>query len=506
LLYYRDELAGNIKVRNQYRGGHGADEEAELDQWTGSAVIVDRAEKSICLPQSAISRTGAIQWEVLAKLMGDHHDVNGAWSRWLFCAANAPPRYLQLLQNEEDSGLSEALTYLYSELEQIPQQDYLLSVDAKRLFETWQHQLVDAQRSEEAIGLQPVYPKIESYTARLALWLHIVNAVLRGEQPTQLISGETLEKAIELAAYYLWQHRLIQTHNAPDAGLAALGLKIQKFAERVGAVSASRLKSGIRALRKTAVHQIRQLMQLLATSGYGSVKGEGAEMIYVPAPGDQQLQLDLSNLSSSTEVPNEVDVNDASLTAASKDESHVEQRLQPSVDTIDTSHLITDSGKDSEPAPKEIPATTTATNSSTTAQRDSNFTREEHPSPTLGTAQPLDTSTIHEVCLHAHEPGLDISQAHIQVDLGENNRLDQTEPTPSFHKGQCVEVWIEETWVPATYVRPIHQLVFSPKTKKLEDAHQVSISDGNRGSRLSRVADPELRRPPGNLESAFVAD
>jgi hypothetical protein len=41
LLYYRDELAGVIKVRNQYRGGHGADEEAELDQWVGSAVIVE---------------------------------------------------------------------------------------------------------------------------------------------------------------------------------------------------------------------------------------------------------------------------------------------------------------------------------------------------------------------------------------------------------------------------------------------------------------------------------
>jgi Protein of unknown function (DUF3987) len=81
MLYYRDELAGSIKVRNQYRGGCGADEEAELDQWNGSAVIVDRAERSICLPNSAISRTGSIQWEVLANLMGDHQDTNGAWSR-----------------------------------------------------------------------------------------------------------------------------------------------------------------------------------------------------------------------------------------------------------------------------------------------------------------------------------------------------------------------------------------------------------------------------------------
>jgi hypothetical protein len=184
LLYYRDELAGVIKVRNQYRGGYGADEEAELDQWVGSAVIVDRAEKSICLPHSAISRTGAIQWEVLAELMGDHRDVNGAWSRWLFCAANSPPRYLQLLQEEPDTGITEALTFLYTELEKVPPQNYGLSFEAKQLFETWQHQLVDAQRSEDAPGLQLVYPKIESYTARLALWLHIVNATLRRELGT----------------------------------------------------------------------------------------------------------------------------------------------------------------------------------------------------------------------------------------------------------------------------------------------------------------------------------
>ncbi|NET37679.1 MAG: DUF3987 domain-containing protein, partial [Cyanothece sp. SIO1E1] len=200
LLYYRDELAGAIKVRNQYRSGYGADEEAELDQWVGSAVIVDRAEKSICLPRSAISRTGAIQWEVLAKLMGDHNDTNGAWSRWLFCAANTPPRYLNLLQEDKDTGISEALTHLYIELEKVPQQDYLLSFEAKQLFETWQHHLVDAQRSEDTFGLQLVYPKIEAYTARLALWLHIVNATLRGEQPPQVITGDTMEKAIELAA------------------------------------------------------------------------------------------------------------------------------------------------------------------------------------------------------------------------------------------------------------------------------------------------------------------
>jgi Protein of unknown function (DUF3987) len=152
LLYYRDELAGAIKVRNQYRRGYGADEEIELDQWNGAAVLMDRAEKSVCLPKSAICRTGAIQWEVLGDLMGDHRDFNGAWSRWLFCAADAPIRYLTI-DEQPDTGISAALGQLYGELEKLPKMDYFLTPAAGQLFEAWQHQLVDAQQAETSTGL-----------------------------------------------------------------------------------------------------------------------------------------------------------------------------------------------------------------------------------------------------------------------------------------------------------------------------------------------------------------
>ncbi len=293
ILYYRDEMAGAIKGRDQYRKGRGADEEAELDQWTGAAIIVDRAEKATCLPKSAISRTGSIQWEVLADLMGDHCDANGAWSRWLFCAADAPTRYLSLSQVEADTGISETLLWLYSELDKLPRQDYLLDEDAKRLFESWQRQLVDEQQSQQAFGLQLVYPKMEAYTARLALWLHIVNAVLRRETPPKEISGLTMGRAIDLAAYYLWQHRLIHTQNSPDSGLAGIALTIHRYVERMGEASASKLKSGVRSLRKMATDQIRKLMQTLAQAGYGSTIGNGKEMVYTAMPSpDDTSQID----------------------------------------------------------------------------------------------------------------------------------------------------------------------------------------------------------------------
>jgi hypothetical protein len=316
LLYYRDELAGAIKVRNQYRRGHGADEEVELDQWNGAAVLVDRADKSVCLPKSAICRTGAIQWEVLGELMGDHRDFNGAWSRWLFCAADAPMRYLDI-DEQPDTGVSDALSWLYGALEKLPKTDYFLTPAAGQLFETWQHQLVDAQQKETASGLVFVYPKIEAYTARLALWLHIVNSALREQQPTQLIDAATMEKAIELAAYYLWQHRLIHTHNSPDSGLASVALKVQKYVERVGEATASKLKSGVRALRNMAAAQIRELMQTLANTGYGQVQGEGAEMKYTAMP------------------PPKIDIDDTELTIVSSAVIPIEPTINSPIDTID---------------------------------------------------------------------------------------------------------------------------------------------------------------------------
>ncbi len=282
ILYYRDELVGNAKARNMYRGGAGADEEAELDQWNGAAILYDRAEKSVCLAQSAVSRTGAYQWETLSQLMGDHTDFNGGFARWLLCAPKLPRRYLRLLQDDQDTGISEALTRLYRDLEQLPPQDYLLSYEAKQLLETWQHQLVDAQITEPAVGLRAVYPKIESYTSRLALWLHLVNATLRGDRPTQVITGDTMERAIELAAYYLWQYRLIYTHNSPDAGLEGPSLKLQRYAEKVGKVTASQAKSGVYALRRMPVEQIRQLMQTLVAAGHGTIEGDGPESTYIP--------------------------------------------------------------------------------------------------------------------------------------------------------------------------------------------------------------------------------
>jgi hypothetical protein len=294
LLEYLDELVADYQRLNQYKSGKGDDLQLELSFWNGSGSNYDRHDVRLFLKRTAFSKTGTYQWDTLARLMAD--DVNfiasGYSARFLYCSIlDAPARYLDLLSFRRADTLKEKLQWLYGELEKLPEADYLLSHEAKVLFQGWNHTLVNAEIEEVHFGLSLVYAKIESYTARIALWLHLVNALLRGEKPEPVIAGETMQHAIEIASFYLWQHKLIHAHNAPNRQLEGIFLKVQTSAEKFFAkcgkgISASFLKTRINALKSWVVEKIRSsVFKTLAASGHGRIEGEGSEMVYIPNSG-----------------------------------------------------------------------------------------------------------------------------------------------------------------------------------------------------------------------------
>ncbi|OWY65854.1 DNA primase [cyanobacterium TDX16] len=291
LLEYLDELVADYQRLNQFKNGKGDDLQLELSFWNGSGGNFDRHDARLFLARTALSKTGTYQWDTLARLMADEVNfiASGYSSRFLYCSiVDAPARYLDLLSDQNADTLKKKLQWLYEELEKLPEADYLLSHEAKVLFQGWNHALVNAEIEETHFGLSLVYAKIESYTARIALWLHIVNAVLRGDIPTPSIDGETMQHAIEIASFYLWQHKLIHAHNAPNRQLEGLFLKVQTQAEKFftkcsKGVGASFLKTRINALKNWAVEKIRNLIfTSLATAGHGRIEGEGSEMVYIP--------------------------------------------------------------------------------------------------------------------------------------------------------------------------------------------------------------------------------
>ena len=185
-------------------------------------------------------------------------------------------------------NLQNLLGGMYEELSRLPERDYALSREAKTLFQAWNHNLVTAEMDESHFGMSLVYAKIESYTARIALWLHIINHLLGRQSAPPIISGETMQAAIEIASFYLWQHRFIQAHNSPNRKLEGIYLKVQlqaeKLLERAGkGVNASYVKTRLNALKKWSVEKIRNnIFVPLAASGLGRTEGEGSNMIYIP--------------------------------------------------------------------------------------------------------------------------------------------------------------------------------------------------------------------------------
>lgn len=274
-LVYRDEASAFIAARNKYRNGKGDDAEQELSEFNGGMLSKDRTKESLFIARTAISRTGGTQWETLQALMANHEDTTGEWARWLFCAAECPPSYINLSSDSDrDFGLTDSLRRLYQRLDCIEPADYLLSRDAKNIFERKQHQLIDWSRQEDCPGLKASFPKFESYLGRLALWLHLVNAALANEPPEPTINGQTMRLAAYLLDYFIGQLRLIYAQNAPQQELSGILLKIQAYAENKGCpVALRQFKNGIFALRKLPIAEIKEHCESLANAGYGQIEG-----------------------------------------------------------------------------------------------------------------------------------------------------------------------------------------------------------------------------------------
>lgn len=326
LFVFTDELAGEFKAENAYRSGKGADKEKKLSQWNGSAIIVDRKERTVALKRSAINRTGGCQWDVWAELMGSGDDSNGFFCRWLVCGEESPRRYINFSAGTADTGIGDLLKNLYQALEQLPEADYLLSDDAQRIFEPWQHYLVDLEATAKTSAMTNLYPKIEAYTSRFALWLHLVNATLACERPAPTISGATMERAIALARYYLNQAESILLTYSPQAGLTGILKQIQDYArKKPDGVKPGKLSAGIKAIRKKieakqlTVEDLYHHCQHLANEGYGTF----VDGVYQAV--DRQLT-DVDRRSTSTKSPETTESRHSGKLADDRQLTGVDQR------------------------------------------------------------------------------------------------------------------------------------------------------------------------------------
>lgn len=281
LLRYTDEILALFQF-NQYKN-KGDEEQFYLSLFNGAGIISDRVDtdKSVVVERSCVSITGSIQWEVLEKLQAKlgFEDSSGMMARFLFCAEDAPLGYLDLENDDESSDqLNVFLKELYQVLRRLPERDYLLSPEAKRRFQVWQHELTDYSVSEAHAGLAAVYPKLETYTGRFALLLHCINAVLQHKSPALTVSDASMLRAIVLAKYYLSQAKLIYGTNDPNSPNDKVLVQLIELSKKKGWINSRIAKQSIRALKSYTPDRIRKLFQDLVEIGHGTIHGEGTQM------------------------------------------------------------------------------------------------------------------------------------------------------------------------------------------------------------------------------------
>lgn len=270
LLNYRDEWSSFINGRNKYRNGKGDDLEIDLSEFNGGSILKDTSSESLFLKQSAISRTGNTQPETLSKFLGQQSfsDYTGEFARWLFCLVPGEVAYIDLFKDDDDAGqrLEESLTTLYRQIGRLPEKDYFLTDGAKGVLQSYHRWLTDEQIAETHPGLRAVYPKIQSYFARLGLWLHIVNAVLAGQEPEQMISGATMYSACALTNFYLNQAKVLYNANCQNELTGEL-LKIKEFIDKRDGVAIREIRSGIYSLRKKPATEVESLCSAIQELG-----------------------------------------------------------------------------------------------------------------------------------------------------------------------------------------------------------------------------------------------
>ncbi|MCU0553112.1 MAG: YfjI family protein [Leptolyngbya sp. Prado105] len=228
-----DELAELIDGFDQYKSKGGSDRKKVLRFFNGSDIKTDRkTQKSSCfIPESAISITGAIQEGTLKRLISTSKDVDGMWDRFLWCF----PRFVSVRQRGNPVDITEYLKWIYQELDSIPEQSYYLSDTARRIlteFEFW----IEDQRHEVSQPVFLAYSKLPGLSARLALFLHLIDAVVEHRPIVPTISAATMQRAIKLMNYYISQIHLLHGR-ASEHNLDSKLVGIIELSKDKGAVS-----------------------------------------------------------------------------------------------------------------------------------------------------------------------------------------------------------------------------------------------------------------------------
>lgn len=342
-----DELKGYFTRMN--KSGRGDDEQKDLELFNGKSISKDRMGKdfSFFVPKTAVSLTGTIQWEVLQNLIkskGDN-DSAGTICRWLVCAKEMPKSYLNIFETETSlfDDFKATQKSLFQFLRSLPENDYLLSPEAKKLWQDFQHKLEDMRQAETIEALAIAYPKFESYMSRIALVYHCLESFGQGK-PQATISAKTMAKAIETVQWFVGQYKLVLAKLSPTQSLTGDILKIRDFLLKKEMITASQVKDRLKHLRTKDGNQIiKSHFETLVNSGIATWVKSRTLKIKLVTPETSEITPDNSGKSSETLESNQLN----SLTKSKKNNSGNSGNNSGQLKSSHNNALDTNSGQNS---------------------------------------------------------------------------------------------------------------------------------------------------------------
>jgi hypothetical protein len=207
----RDELTGWVHGMNQYKGGKGADRQAWLSFWTCKPHIVNRKGRKgpLYLQRPFVCVTGGLPPDVLSDLCDERSREDGFIHRIVFAFPDPVP--LIYTDDVVSSSTRDSYAALIDKLFALPNADVddqpvVLTLTAKAR-DTWkqsvQENIYDVLNDPSCpVSLKGPLAKLEGYTARFALIIHLARRAAGEKIPERQVDEQSVVAAAALVHYF----------------------------------------------------------------------------------------------------------------------------------------------------------------------------------------------------------------------------------------------------------------------------------------------------------------
>jgi hypothetical protein len=286
-VWVKDEQAGLFSGLDQYKGNNKGDSrQILLSMWGGRLFLeIDRVDedKSFQLSGQTLNMAGGLQPKIASKIFKNQEDSDGLLSRILPAVPQIPDGFTKWSDITVD--LDTTIADLYTKLANLPKGvDCRLDPEAKQLWiKRW-----EALRRGFLYYLEenPAYSyflgKQCSYVPRLALILHCIEHCYKPKPDFEVISADTMQRAVALSDYYCGQFRLLQAtapQESAEIQLDGLMYKVfDKARKRGGKITTREAQQALRRDRVKAPALVGIFAAIVAT-GLATLSDSGKTLV-----------------------------------------------------------------------------------------------------------------------------------------------------------------------------------------------------------------------------------